>query len=195
MLTQERKSEIEELVRSVNSGSEQFQLIHATFAIQKLFKDRIKEECLTQIAEIRKKVADCTDLDELKRLRRQAENVRNESDKSVHILVYYIPQLTGNNARITRTKNNTFMIALPQSLEKLRNESGVIDFDKMKKLRYLMAHELAHIVLHYDFVPEKAEKSFTEVEEEEADYFAELLIQMRKERNAQIYDKKHYEDI
>ena len=195
MLSQERKTEIEKLAGSVNSGSEKFQLIHATFAIQKLFKDKIKSDCSSQIADIRSKILNCTDADELKLLRSQAENVRKESDRSIHFMVYYIPQLIGNNARTTRTKNNTFMIALPQSLENLRDENGVIDFDKMKRLRFLMAHELAHIVLHYDLFSERTETHFSEAEEEEADYFAKLLIKMRKERNEQIYDKRHFEDI
>lgn len=196
MPDQVRAKAIEELVETVNNTSEKYQLIHATFAVEKLFQEKKRQESNERIIELRKQLMEENDPDRQKAIHREAKELQKGEDKRIRILVNYISQLLETSARITQTPNNTFIISLPKSLENIRNENGIIDFEKMKKLRKLMAHELGHIVLHTGiFELESAPECVSIDEEEEANVFSERLIELRRERNTEIYRDDHYKNI
>lgn len=195
MLSQVRVEEIHDLAANVNATSEKYQLIHAMFAIEKIFKDVIETRYLDEFNKIR---------DELKKpglsedaklgLMQQAKELKEDANKKIKILVDYIPQMRENSARITQTQNNTFLIVLPKSMARTRGENGKIDFEMLKKLRKLMAHELGHIVLHSGVLAPYGD-GINEGSEEEAELFAEQLITLRRARNSEIYDGQHFQDI
>lgn len=185
---------IKSLAAEVNKISEKYQLIHATFAIEKLVEDKLRENVNTEIAQIRKRLALETDKDAQERLFRQVQELRTDVGSKVRIIVEYLPQIENDSARLTRSSRNTFLIFLPKSMENVRNSCGTIDFERMRRLRKLMAHELGHIVLHTGILcPE--ENLTDEEKEEQAELFAVTLIELRKQRNEEIYSNAHYKEI
>ena len=194
MLQKNRQDEIIEKATLVNRASEKYQLIHATFAIEKMFKDKLQVYYANEFEKIRKQLMKETEEEKKRLLYQKIRDLKNESNKKIKIIVDYMPQIKENSARTTKTQNNTFMISLPKSLENIRNDNGEIDFNKLKKLRHLMAHELGHIVLHSGIMgfDEKKEEI---APEEEADFFAEKLIELRRLRNKEIHENDNYEKI
>lgn len=185
---------IKSLAAEVNKISEKYQLIHATFAIEKLVEDKLRENVNAEIAQIRKRLALETDKDAQERLFKQVQELRTDVGSKVRIIVEYLPQIEDDSARLTRSSRNTFLIFLPKSMENVRNSSGTIDFERMRRLRKLMAHELGHIVLHTGILcPE--ENLTDEEKEEQAELFAVTLIELRKQRNEEIYSNAHYKEI
>lgn len=185
---------IKSLAAEVNKISEKYQLIHATFAIEKLVEDKLRENVNAEIAQIRKRLALETDKDAQERLFKQVQELRTDVGSKVRIIVEYLPQIEDDSARLTRSSRNTFLIFLPKSMENVRNSSGTIDFERMRRLRKLMAHELGHIVLHTGILcPE--ENLTDEEKEEQAELFAVTLIELRKQHNEEIYSNAHYKEI
>lgn len=185
---------IKSLAAEVNKISEKYQLIHATFAIEKLIEDKLRETVNTEIAVIRNQLALETDKDVQDRLFKQVQELRTDVGSKVRIIVEYLPQIEDDNARLTRSSRNTFLIFLPKSMENVRKSDGTIDFERMGRLRKLMAHELGHIVLHTGILCPK-ETLTDEEKEAQAELFAVTLIELRKERNEEIYSNAHYKEI
>lgn len=185
---------IESLAKKINCVSEKYQLIHATFAVEKLIEDKFRENLDTEIDSIREQLKSVADKDDQERLFQQVQYLKTNTGSRVRIIVEYHSQIDDNCARLTRSRN-TFLIFLPKSLENIRKADGSIDFDRMKCLRKLMAHELGHIVLHTGALC-PCESSVTEEEKEtQADLFATMLISLRKARNEEIYADAHYREI
>lgn len=185
---------IKNLAAEVNKISEKYQLIHATFAIEKLIEDKLRENVNAEIAEIRNQLALETDKDVQDRLFKQVQELKTDVGSKVRIIVEYLPQIEDDNARLTRSSRNTFLIFLPKSLENVRRSDGTIDFERMGRLRKLMAHELGHIILHTDILCPKEDLT-DEEKETQAELFAVTLIELRKERNEEIYSNAHYKEI
>lgn len=197
MLQQGERNRIEDIAKIVNTASEKYQLIHATFAIEKMFKDKMQEHYQKEYEAIRQQLLNEEDEDKREQLYQSANDLQKESNKKIKILIDYLPQIKDNSARITKTHSNTFLIMLPKSMENIRDDDGNIDFKKLAKLRHLMSHELGHIVLHsgvMDFGINKLNDISNDLEEE-ADCFAEHLIMLRKKRNEEIYKNKNFENI
>ena len=185
---------IKSLAAEVNKISEKYQLIHATFAIEKLIEDKLRETVNTEIAAIRNQLALETDKDVQDRLFKQVQELRTDVGSKVRIIVEYLSQIEDDSARLTRSSRNTFLIFLPKSMENVRKPDGTIDFERMGRLRKLMAHELGHIVLHTGILCPK--ETLTDKEKEaQAELFAVTLIELRKERNEEIYANAHYKEI
>lgn len=185
MLTDKRKTDIENLAININRLSEKYQLIHATFAIEKLFKDKLQEFYSCEFARLREKIRNVTNAEEQEALYKEAEELRSESNKRIKIRIDYIAQMREDSARVTRTPSNNFIIVLPKCMENIRKENGEIDLEMLGRLRKLMAHELGHVVLHsgiLDFQKSTNDSDF----EEEADYFAEKLLALRKENGKEM---------
>ncbi len=188
-----RKEEILRLAKDVNAASEKYQLIHATFAIEKLQDDVRKKLYADEFKSLRNLMAEAkeeSNKETVEFLLNKAMLLRS-SFSNTKIQVEYLKHITDECARTHRTHNGVFIISIPEDYMNLRDEDGKINFDKMKKLRRLMAHELGHIMLHADFLGPKR-KSMTDCEEVEADYFAEQLISLRIERNKEIHENQHY---
>lgn len=185
---------IKNLASEVNKISEKYQLIHATFAIEKLIEDKLRKTVNTEIAAIRNQLTQETDKDVQDRLFKKVQELRTDVGSKVRIIVEYLPQITDDSARLTRSSRNTFLIFLPKSMENVRKSDGTIDFERMGRLRKLMAHELGHIVLHTGILCPK-ETLTDEEKESQAELFAVTLIELRKERNEEIYANAHYKEI
>lgn len=200
MLDQARVAEIQHLAGRINSTSEKYQLIHAMFAIEKIFRDNSNSRYKDAVRKVWNDLKNPNlSADQKAGLMQQAKDLREEANKRIRILVDYIPQIKEDSARITQTQHNTFMIVLPKSMECTRGADNKINFEVLGALRRLMAHELGHIVLHsglfdsYDEgSKERREIEITDVSEEEAEIFAGTLIDLRRDRNREIYDKDHY---
>ena len=107
---------IKSLAAEVNKISEKYQLIHATFAIEKLVEDKLRENVNAEIAQIRKRLALETDKDAQERLFKQVQELRTDVGSKVRIIVEYLPQIEDDSARLTRSSRNTFLIFLPKSM-------------------------------------------------------------------------------
>lgn len=185
---------IKNLAAEVNKVSEKYQLIHATFAIEKLIEEKLHQNVNTEIAEIRKQLTIETDKDAQERLFKKVQELKADVGSKVRIIVEYLPQIEDNSARLTRSSRNNFMIFLPKSMENIRKSDGTIDFERMGRLRKLMAHELGHIVLHTGILY-PCEDLPDEEKENQAELFAITLIELRKKRNAEIHSDDHFKEI
>jgi len=193
-MDESRKNYIREQAEIINQASEKYQLIHAMFALEKIFKDRRQAEYTQEYNALREKLINTTDFEEKKKINEQVKNLQVEGSRRIKILVEYIPQMKGNCARIVKTKGNVFMIYLPEEMKNIRDEDGTINFELLKNLRHLMAHELGHITLHSGSLDSMAVYQMEE-KEEEAEYFAQQLIELRKQRNEEIHKNGNYQKI
>lgn len=191
-----RQQEIKEIATNVNLESEKYQLIHACSAIENLMNEKYKKNYEEAIDKLKGRIKECSvGSDTFNELIKKVSDIKDESRKNrVTISINYLSSLTGKNARTTKI-GTYFMISLPKEMEQIRKEDGTIDFEKMKELRNLMAHELGHILLHSDFINEKGIKPMNHSIEEEAELFADTVIELRRERNKQIYDSRSYENF
>lgn len=199
MLSQEQKNDIFNKVMQINQVSEGYQLIHACFAAQKIINDQINESYKKKFAELREQLLNAgNDDDTLTTLLNKKKELEIESRKSrINISVQYTSSLTGKNATTTRvgTYKNTFTISLSDELRNIRNEDGTFDYEKMKALREVMAHELGHIVLHADCINEEGLQDIDANKEEESDFFSETVLELRKKRNKLFYSSKAFETV
>ena len=58
-----------------------------------------------------------------------------------------------------------------------------------------MAHELGHILLHTDYINEDGVVDEDGNKEEESNYFADTVLELRRERNRNFYSDKNYEKM
>lgn len=203
MLEQAKVVRIQEMAARVNEISETYQLIHAMFAIEKMYRDNSGSQYRAKVREILDRLSNpAISAEERENLVLEAKNLKENYSKKINILVDYIPQIQENSARITWTQNNTFMIVLPKSMESTRGEDGKINFKVLGALRKLMAHELGHIVLHSglfdspcDVQSGHKQIEISAVSEEEAELFASELISRRRDRNAEIYEDGRFKSI
>ena len=187
-----KKEEIEKRVCEINKASEKYQLIHATSAIEKIFQTKIQNDYKERYNEIKEKISNTSEQDEMYALFKEAEELNKESRQRVRIIVEYLSQIKPGNARIFRTENNNFQITLPKEMENIRKDDETIDFDRLKALRQLMAHEIGHVVLHSGVLDNNKDASLNRWDpnlgpEDEAEYFAEKLIELRKIHNEELH--------
>lgn len=109
MLSQKRQKEIFALATQVNTISENYQLLHATFAVEEIFRERINTQYDRKLAVLRQKLKEpslCKEGQD--RLVQKFQDLRDQASKKQTIRVNYIPQIKEDSARITKTVNNTF---------------------------------------------------------------------------------------
>ena len=185
MLTKERQSEIDSHVQEIDRFSEKYQLIHATVAIEMLFKNKLHEEYKRTCAELRAELESAVGAENQADIIDRINTLKSEKNKKIRIQIDYLPQISESSARTTKTPNNVFMISLPKSLEVIRDENGCINKTKCEKIRFLMAHELGHIVLHSGILYDLSDKSDT-TKDEEANFFAEKLLSLRQKNSTEM---------
>lgn len=197
LLTNERKNEIKENATEVNLASEKYQFIHATFAIEKILEDKIQQNYKDEFDSIRQQIKDTSDSNQLQEILEKAKERQKviAQRTKTRIYVEYISQLKYGNARINKSANNNFHILLPKEMENVRDINNEIDWGKLRDLRKLMAHELGHIDLHSGILDNLNIIDLNQGPDDEADYFADVLINLRKDRNQEIYKDGHYESI
>lgn len=189
-----RKNEIKQIAQKVSHTSEQFQLIHATYACQMLIKEIVMDDYTKKydnLLERIKKKADAGVKDE----KEQEEKKQLEAlikRRSFHIDVAYIEATSDDVARVVKI-NNAFVINLSKSLaRRIFYPNGNYNYEVIHKIRELMSHELGHLILHTNELLEidstQGSKLITDPEKEyEADFFGETLLELRKIRNGKIY--------
>lgn len=199
MLSESRKQEIYKQAKKVSDISEEYQLMHACFAVQKIINEQINRSYEKKFDELREQlIREELDSDGVGRVLQKKKELEMENRRMrINISIRYISSLMGLNATTTRvgTYKNTFIISLPEELERIRNDVGEFDYDKMKNLRKLMAHELGHILLHTEYINEDGVMDADGNKEEESNYFADVILDLRRERNRNFYSDKNFEKM
>lgn len=189
-----RKNEICDIANKVSHTSEQYQLIHATYACQMMVKQTIMDEYIKKYDELSKRIEEKI----CKGLKYDQEQLEKEEldllikQRSFHIDVAYIETTSEDAARIVKI-DNAFVINLSKSLLiQIFNSDGSYNYAIIHKIRELMAHELGHIALHtkelfYIDSTQGSKLIMDPQKEEEADLFGEQLLELRKLRNKKVY--------
>lgn len=194
-----RQKYIEEQAEKISHDSEQFQLTHATYICTARVKDDVIKHHQKEYDDLQ---------DKMKRRMRRKENIDIEKEelqglksiidnKVFYIDVEYIgPKDTEDmtditEARVIKTRSR-LVISLPKKLkEQIYNDDNSPNYGVIREIRELMAHELGHIVLHTEELLEnegtQGSKDIKDLDkEDEADYFAEVLLKLREERDEKI---------
>lgn len=189
-----RKGEIKRNAQNVSRTSEQFQLVHATYACQMLIRQMVMDEytkkydCL--LSDIEKKMVAGEKYEKEQKEKERLDRLIRQ--RSFHIDVAYIKTSSDDVARIVKI-DNAFVINLSKSLaEQVFHSDGSYNYEVIHKIRRLMSHELGHLMLHtkelFDIESTQGSKLITDPEkEEEADFFGRQLLECRKLRNQKIY--------
>lgn len=189
-----RKNEINDIAKKVSHISEQYQLIHATYACQMLVKQIIMDEYTKKYDELSKRIEEKI-LANAKYDQEQSEKEEIDAlikQRSFHIDVAYIETTSDDAARIVKI-NNAFVINLSKSLAKqIFKSDGSYNYVVIHKIRELMAHELGHIILHtkdlfYIDSTQGSKLIINPEKEEEANLFGKDLLELRKLRNERVY--------
>ena len=189
-----RKDEINDIAKKVSHISEQYQLIHATYACQMLVKQIIMDEYTKKYDELSKRIEEKI-LANAKYDQEQSEKEEIDAlikQRSFHIDVAYIETTSDDAARIVKI-NNAFVINLSKSLAKqIFKSDGSYNYVVIHKIRELMAHELGHIILHtkdlfYIDSTQGSKLIIDPEKEEEANLFGKDLLELRKLRNERVY--------
>lgn len=189
----ERKKEIKEKAQKINARSEQFQLLHATFASQEFVKEIVQSFYNEKLTEIKSQIKEKAErgLDTEKEFEQEKELLDTIRQNKFIIDIGYINVSDENVARVTKT-GKVFSIYLAKSLrDKIHKPDGSLDYEVVKKIRELMGHELGHIVLHTkEILAEEGTQGTLNIKnvdkEEEARLFSSELLTLRRERNQRI---------
>lgn len=187
-----RKNEIKAKAKEINDFSEQFQLLHATHASQEFIKDIVREAYQEKLREVKKRIDEKTErnLDATKELKEKEDLERVIGENRFLIDVDYI-DVEPEIARVTKV-GKFFSIYLARSLkDSMKKEDGRLDYNVIRDIRELMAHELGHIVLHTkEVLSEEGTQGTLNIKdsekEQEAKLFADELLNLRRLRNEQI---------
>ncbi len=191
----ERKQEIKKRAKEINKISEQFQLVHATFATQNYIKQCVQEFYQEKIKELAVRIAQkaAKDLPTDEELVEKAELEEQIKRNHFSIDIGYIDVPDEEVARVVKL-DNFFAIYLSSSLKNaIFKENGDYNYETIGKIRKLMSHELGHLVLHTkDLLLENSLQGTLQIQdvdrEDEADLFGHEFLELRKERNKKIRD-------
>jgi len=189
----DRKKDIKLKATEINNLSEQFQLLHATYAVEEYIKNIAKEiyaEKLTELTlriqnKMQRDLRTDAELEEKKQLEKIIKRNR------ISIDISYIDINNEDIARVVKV-DNAFTIYLAASLrDSIRLENGKSNYAVIRKIRRLMSHELGHLVLHTKdlLVDDSTQGSLNicdEEKEQEANIFRDELLYLRKKRNKEI---------
>ena len=187
-MEQSREKEIKSKAKDINNLSEQFQLIHATYAVQECIKNSVKDvytEALKSLINLIKDKME-KDLNTDKELREKQVLEDLISRNRVSIDIGYINISDDNIARVVKVGNSSFHIYLASSLrDSIFTEDGEYNYEVIMKIRKLMSHELGHLVLHTkDLLLEDGTQGSLNIcdgeKEEEANTFGNELLLLRK---------------
>lgn len=189
-----QKQDIRNKVALIIENSDKYHFIHATYACQLMIKNIVseyyEEECKKLSQRIQTESRRGKDISD--ELYEEYQNFLILAKQGrAHIDIDYI-NTAEDNARVIKT-DNAFVIAISRSLaEQVTNEDGTFNKNVVEKIRKLMAHELGHLMLHTNELLEiegtQGSKNITDEEmEEEANYFAEKILEKRNERNRLLH--------
>lgn len=189
-MTQE---EVHDKAAEVSHISLDYHFTHAVFACNKLLEDDFKKKRKRETSKLNEDLKKAYRKKEELKIKLLKNKIASLNLPKYRIFVDYVGFKDPDAARVVRTENQ-LIISLHKSLcDNTKNDDGSYDPTAVQKLRYLMAHELGHIVLHTDTLisTEGTQGSKKIVEEEdvaeklerEASWFAEELVRLRLERN------------
>jgi len=189
--------EIREKAALVNESSLNYHLAHAVFACNKIVEGVFKKHSQGKIEKLKNELQEAERANNEKKVAEILMDI-DRLDQPFRIYVEYVPDMDIEGGRVVKLPlSNQFVISLPEDLLlKSRNEDGTYNIDGVKTLRHRMAHELGHIALHVEELLEidGTQGSFllTDETEKEANIFAEKLLELRHQRNIQIYSSGVY---
>lgn len=189
-----RKKEIKKIAEDVSHTSEQFQLIHATYACQMLIKQVVMNDYSKKYDDLLQRIAEKLDAGANDEKEQEEKNHLDMiiKQQSFHIDVNYITAPSDDAARVVKIQN-AFVIYLSKELvNQVFSEDGNYNYNIIHKIRELMSHELGHLILHTDELLQidstQGSKLITDPEkEEEANLFGQNLLELRKLRNEKLY--------
>lgn len=190
----ERENEIQKIAEDVSRASEQFQLIHATYACQMIIKQVVMDEYKKKYDELSSRIEEkmCAGANYEKEQEEKEQLDALIKQRSFHIDVAYINATSDDVARVIKIQN-AFVINLSQSLANhIFNGDGSYNYNVIHKIRELMSHELGHLILHTNELLQidslQGSKLITDPKKEmEANLFGKKLIDLRKIRNEKLY--------
>ena len=179
--------------QDVSKTSEQFQLIHATYACQMIIKQIVMNDYIKKYDELASRIEEkmCAGVNYEKEQEEKEQLDMLIKQRSFHIDVAYIDTTSDDVARVVKIQN-AFVINLSKSLAKnIFSEDGNYNYNIIHKIRELMSHELGHLILHTNELLQidgtQGSKLITDPEkEEEADFFGNELLELRKMRNRKL---------
>ena len=188
-----RMKEIKTKAKEINDFSEQFQLIHATYATQEYIKNIVKEFYQQKLCELKKRISERLEKDlstneEFKEKEKLEDIIKRNS---FDIDIGYINVKNSDVARVIKVDNG-FIIYLAASLKNsIFSDKKEFNYEVINKIRQLMAHELGHLALHTkDLLLENSLQGSLNIcsndKEDEANLFGKELLSLRKKRNEKI---------
>lgn len=186
----------------ITKKSEQFQLIHATYAARAMIKEIVKNYYKERYEDLSRRTKERLQkgLDVKSELVEKKELDSKARESSFHIDVEYIETKTEEMARVIKIEN-AFVINLPRSLaERVMDDDGNYNYETIQKIRGLMSHELGHLILHTDeLLRIQGTQGSLEIDdkelEAEASLFGDELIRLRRERNERFYRDRAYKSF
>ncbi|MCM1106921.1 MAG: ImmA/IrrE family metallo-endopeptidase [Blautia sp.] len=188
-----RKNDIRGKAEEINALSEQFQLIHATYASSEYIKDIVRGYYQKKLSELKTRISEkiSRELDTTQELleKSELEDVIRRNNYTVDI--GYIDISDDNIARVIKS-GKSFTIYLASSLrDTITKPNGDFDYKVIGKIRKLMAHEIGHMVLHTkELLLEDGTQGTLNIKdcekEEEAEFFGRELLELRRKRNKKI---------
>jgi len=189
--------EIREKAAEINESSLNYHLAHAVFACNKIVEDVFKKNSQNRIKELKSELQAAEKNNNEKKVAEILMDI-DRLGRPFRIYVEYVQDMDIEGGRVVKLPlSNQFVISLPEDLLiKSRNKDGTYNIDGVKTLRHRMAHELGHIALHIEELLEidGTQGSFllTDEAEKEANIFATEILELRHQRNIQIYSTGVY---
>jgi len=189
--------EIREKAAQINESSLNYHLAHAVFACNKIVEDVFKKNSKSRIEELKKELQDAEKNNNEKKVVEILLDI-DRLGRPFRIYVEYVQDMDIEGGRVVKlSMSNQFVISLPEDLlSKSRNKDGTYNIDGVKTLRHRMAHELGHIALHVEELLKidgmQGSFTLTDEAEKEANIFAEEILELRHQRNIQIYSSGVY---
>jgi hypothetical protein len=183
-----RDKEVRQKARTVNEVSLNYHLTHAIFACNQLLRDAYKEtehESEKLKEALQKACRENNDKEQkriLEDIQRVKQNIR------YYIYVEYLDMPADVN-RVVKTERQLIISLSKKLLENARAKDGSFTEDGFKNLRQVTAHELGHAFLHsQDMKPGalQGSKELDKTAENEADIFAEELLELQRERHKAV---------
>jgi len=184
--------DIREKAAHINEASLNYHLAHAVFACNKIVEGVFKKHCQGKIEVLKNELQEAEKTNNEKKVGEILKEI-DRLGQPFRIYVEYVPDMDIEGGRVVKLPlSNQFVISLPEGLPlKSRNKDGTYNIDGVKTLRHRMAHELGHIALHIDELLEidGTQGSFllTDEAERDAEIFANKLLELRHQRNIEIY--------
>lgn len=189
-----REDEIKARAKKVYDISFDYHLTHAVFGSDRLLVSDLVEGNKEKTAKLKNDLVAAyreKNTDKVNELMGNIKTLeRTLKARKHHILIDYIKMDDAEGGRVIKA-NNTLVITLPRKLtESIMDDQGNLKAENIENVRKIMAHELGHIVLHTDLLPEdnlagSGVAGMSDVDWE-AKVFADELLRLYKERDHRI---------